>query len=38
MENIPTASLQRGKTPPLNKCHRYDIKQSDDEAAAMLEL
>ena len=36
-QNIPSASLQRGKTP-LNECPRYDTKQSDVEAPVMLEL
>ena len=37
--NTPTASLQRGKTPPpLNKCPGYDTKQSEGEATVMLEL
>ena len=30
LKNIPTASLQRGKTPP-NECPGYDTKQSDGE-------
>ena len=34
---MPTAFLQRGKTPLLNKCPRYDTKQSDGEAS-ILEL
>ena len=33
----PTASLQRGKTPP-NECPGYDTKQSDGEIPAVLEL
>ena len=35
--NTPTASLQRGKTPP-NECPGYDTKQSDGEVPAVLEL
>ena len=35
--NTPTASLQRGKTPP-NKCPWYDTKQSDGEVPVILEL
>ena len=34
---IPTASLQRGKTPP-NKYPGYDTKQSDGEAPVMLDI
>ena len=37
LKNTPTASLQRGKTPP-NKCPVYDTKQSDGVAPVMLEL
>ena len=37
LKNIPTASLQRGKTPP-NECPGYDTKQSDGEVPSMLEL
>ena len=37
-QNTPTASLQRSKTSSINKCPRYDIKQSDGEAPVMLEL
>ena len=37
LQNTPTASLQRGKTPP-NECPAYDTKQSDGEASVMLEL
>ncbi len=33
----PTASLQRGKTPP-HECLGYDTKQSDSEALVRLEL
>ena len=33
-----TASLQRVKTPLLNKCPGYDTKQSDSEIPVMLEL
>ena len=38
--NTPTASPQRGKTPPKkkNKCSEYDIKQSDSKASVMLKL
>ena len=36
--NTPTASLQRGKTPPTNECPRYDTKQCDGEVQLMLEL
>ena len=31
----PTASLQRGRTPPLTKCTGYDIKLSDGKASAL---
>ena len=37
MQNTPTASLQRGKTPP-NICPEYDTKQPDGESPVMLEL
>ena len=37
LQNSPTASLQRGKTPN-NKCPGYDTKQSDGEVPAMLEI
>ena len=37
LENTPTASLQRDKTPP-KECPRYDTKQSDDEVPVMLRL
>ena len=36
--NIPTASLQRDKTPPTNMFLLYNIKQYDGEAPVMLEL
>ena len=36
--NTPTVSLKRSKTPPPNECPKYDIKQSDGEVPAMLEL
>ena len=36
-QNMPTASLQRGKTPS-NVCHEYGTKQSDGEVPVMLEL
>ena len=35
--NSPTASLQRGKTPP-NKRPGYDTKESDGEVPVMPEL
>ena len=38
LENIPTAPLQRGKTPSINECPGYDTKQSDGEDPVMLEL
>ena len=40
LENSPTVSLQRVKTPPHthNECHRYGIKQSDGKALVRLEL
>ena len=38
MWNTPTAPLQRGKTPPSNKCPGYDTKQSDGEVPVILEL
>ena len=37
LQNTPTTSLQRDKTP-ATKCFGYDTKQSDDEAPVMLEL
>ena len=37
-KNTPTASLQKGKTPPHNECPRYDTKQSHIEVRVMLEL
>ena len=37
LQNTPTASLQRGKTPP-NLCPGYDTKESDGEAPVMLKL
>ena len=36
--NIPTASLQRGKTPHSNECPGYNTKQSDGESLVILEL
>ena len=33
-----TASLQKVKTPHLNKCPGYDTKQSDGEVPVMLEF
>ena len=36
VQNIPTAPLQRGKTPP-NVCPVYDTKQSDAEVPVMLD-
>ena len=38
LQNIPTAPLQRGKTPPPNECPGYDTKQSDGGCTVMLEL
>ena len=38
LKNTPTALLQRGKTPTLNKCPGYVTKQSDGEVQVMLEL
>ena len=38
LQNTPTASLQRGKNPLLNKCPGYDTKQSDGDVPVMLEL
>ena len=35
LQNIPTASLQRGMTA-LNKCPGYNIKQSDGEAPVLV--
>ena len=35
LQNTPTASLQRGKTPP-NECPGYDTKQSDGECGLPL--
>ena len=35
-QNTPTASLQRGKTPP-NECPGYDMKQSDGQALGNAE-
>ena len=37
LQNAPTTSLQRSKTPP-NECPGYDTKQSDSEAPVILEL
>ena len=37
LQNMPTASLQRGKTHP-NVFPGYDTKHSDGEAAVILEL
>ena len=37
LKNTPTASLQRGKTPP-QRVSWYDTKQSDGEVPAVLEL
>ena len=37
LQNTPTASLQRSKTPN-NKCPGYDTKQSDGVAPAVLQL
>ena len=36
--NTLTAHLQRGNTPPTNKCPGYDTKQSDGEVPVMLGL
>ena len=36
-QNTPTASLQRGKTPP-NECPGFNTKKSDGEGPVMLEL
>ena len=36
LDITPTASLQRGKTPPRNQCPGYDTKQSDDEVPVKL--
>ena len=35
LQNAPSASLQRGKTPP-DKSPGYDTKQSDGEVPVML--
>ena len=37
LQNTPTVSLQRSKTPP-NECPDYDTKQSDGEALVMLKI
>ena len=37
LQNTPTVSLQRGKTPP-HGCPGYNTKQSDGEVPVMLEL
>ena len=37
LQNTPTASLQRGKSPPTSVLHMI-LKQSDGEAPLMLEL
>ena len=37
VQNTPTVSLQRAKTPHI-ECSAYDTKQSDDEAPVILEL
>ena len=36
LQNTPTASLQRSKTP--NECPAYGAKQSDGDASVILEL
>ena len=38
LENIPTASLQRGKNPFFNECPEYNTKRFNGEAPLMLEL
>ena len=38
LQNTPTVSLQRGKTPAHNECHRYDTKQFDGVVPVMLEF
>ena len=38
LQNTPTTSLQRDKTPHPNKGPAYNTKQFDDEAPVMLEL
>ena len=35
---MPTAPLQRGKTPTPNDCPGYDTKQFDGEVPVMQEL
>ena len=35
---MPTASLQRGRTPLPNECPGYDIKKSDGDAQVILEV
>ena len=37
LQNTPTASLQRSKTPP-RRVRRCDVKQYNDEAPVMLEF
>ena len=39
-QNSPTASLQRGKTPPSlpNECPAYDTNQSDRDVPVILDL
>ena len=38
LQNTPTASLQRDKTPPHNEFPVYDSKQSDVEVPVMLDV
>ena len=38
LQNTPTASMQRGKTPPPYECPRYDAKKSGGEIPVMLVL
>ncbi len=35
---MPTAPLQRGKTPSPSECPGYNTKQSDGKVPVMLEL
>ena len=38
LQNTPTVSLHRGKTPPHKECPVYDTKQSDSKVPVILEL
>ena len=36
LQNTPTASLKKGKTPPPNEYHVYDTKQFDGEVPVLV--